>query len=118
MAKRAKDVDEYISAAPAEVREKLMEVRAAIREAAPDAKESISYRMPYYSYHGRLAWFGLHSSHIGLYLRPPIVEDHRRDLAGYQTTKSAVHLPLDKRVPVLLIRKLVKARMKLNEEGK
>lgn len=117
MGKAPKTVDDYISAAPEGVQAKLREVRAAIREVAPTARESFGYRMPYYSYKGRLAWFGLHAAHIGLYLRPPVVEEHRKELAGYETTKSAVHLPLDKKIPVLLIKKLVKARMKRNESG-
>jgi uncharacterized protein YdhG (YjbR/CyaY superfamily) len=71
--------------------------------------------MPYYAYKGRLAWFGLHQSHIGLYLRPPVVEEHKKELAGYVTTKSAVHLPLDRRIPVSLIRTLVEDRVKKNE---
>lgn len=110
-------VDAYISAAPKEVQGKLSDVRAAIKAAAPGAVENISYKMPYYAYKGRLAWFGLHTSHIGLYLRPPVVEDHRKDLAGYETTKSAVHLPLDEKIPAQLIKKLVKARMKKNDAG-
>lgn len=115
MKKAPKDVDAYIARAPKEVQDKLKEVRAAIREAAPTALESISYRMPYYSCKGRLAWFGLHKWHIGLYLRPPIVEEHKRELACYETTKSTVRFPLDKRIPVPLIKKLVRARMKKNE---
>jgi uncharacterized protein YdhG (YjbR/CyaY superfamily) len=111
----AKNVDEYISAAPRQVQDKLREVRAAIKEAAPAAHESISYRMPYYNYKGRLAWFGLHKAHIGLYVRPPVIEEYKNELVGYETTKSAVRLPLDKKIPVLLIKKLVKARMKKNE---
>jgi uncharacterized protein YdhG (YjbR/CyaY superfamily) len=113
--KAAENVDAYISAAPKEVQGKLREVRAAIREAAPTAKESISYGMPYYDYKGRLAWFGLHTAHIGLYVRPPVIEEHKNELVGYETTKSAVHLSLDKRIPVMLIKKLVKARMRKNE---
>jgi uncharacterized protein YdhG (YjbR/CyaY superfamily) len=73
--------------------------------------------MPYYSCKGRLAWFGFQKGHIGLYLRPPVIAEHRKELAGYVTTKSAVHLPLDERIPVQLIKKLVKARMKKNEAG-
>jgi uncharacterized protein YdhG (YjbR/CyaY superfamily) len=113
--KRAKDVDEYISSAPKEVQGKLREVRAAIREAAPTARESISYRMPYYDYKGRMAWFGLQKAHIGLYVRPPVIEEHKKELAGYVTTKSAVHLPLDRKLPTALIKKLVRARMKMND---
>jgi uncharacterized protein YdhG (YjbR/CyaY superfamily) len=108
-------VDDYISAAPKETRAKLREVRKAIRETAPTAVESISYRMPYYSYKGRLAWFGLHKGHIGLYLRPPVIEEHKKELAGYGTTKSAVRFPLDHRIPVALVKTLVRARMKKNE---
>ena len=116
MNKAAKNVDEYISAAPKEVQDRLREVRAAIREAAPTAHESINYGMPYYKYKGRLAWFGFQKAHIGLYVRPPVIEEHKNELAGYETTKSAVHLPLDRKIPVPLIKKLVKARMKKNEE--
>jgi uncharacterized protein YdhG (YjbR/CyaY superfamily) len=110
-------VDAYISAAPEEVRDKLREVRAAIKAAAPTAAESISYKIPYYNYKGRLAWFGLQRAHIGLYLRPPMIEEHRKELADYKTTKSAVHLPLDEEIPVPLMKKLIRARMKKNGTG-
>jgi uncharacterized protein YdhG (YjbR/CyaY superfamily) len=113
--KKPKDVDAYIAAAPKEVQSKLRELRAAIRETAPTATECISYGMPYYDYKGRLAWFGLAKAHIGLYVRPPVIEEHKSELEGYGTTKSAVHLPLDKKLPIALIKKLVKARMKINE---
>jgi uncharacterized protein YdhG (YjbR/CyaY superfamily) len=78
MKKAAENVDAYISAAPKESQGKLREVRTAIREAAPTAKESISYGIPFYDYNGRLAWFGLQTAHIGLYLRPPVVEEHKK----------------------------------------
>ncbi len=71
--------------------------------------------MPYYNYRGRLAWFGLQRAYVGLYLRPPIIEEHKSELAGYTTTKSAVHFPLDRKIPVPLIKKLVRARKKKNE---
>ena len=73
MRKQTGTVDAYILAAPKEVQGKLREVRAAIKAVAPTAKESVSYRMPFYNYNGRLAWFGLHTTHIGLYLRPPVI---------------------------------------------
>ena len=111
-------MDEYIAKAPKEVQAKLKEIRAAIREAAPTAIESISYKMPYYSYKGRLAWFGLQKRHIGLYLRPPVIKQHEKELSQYETTKSAVRFPLDERLPAPLIKKLVKARMKINEAEK
>src|SRR6516165_15698 len=67
----AKEIEAYIARAPRGVQGKLKELRSAIKQVAPGANESISYRMPYYSYKGRLAWFALMKNHIGLYLRPP-----------------------------------------------
>jgi len=115
MQKTPRDVDAYIAAAPKEVRRKLKELRAAIREAAPTAVERISYGMPYYEYKGRLAYFRLAKAHIGLYVPPPIIEEHKNELADYETAKGTVRFPLEKRLPLALIKKLVKDRMKKNE---
>jgi uncharacterized protein YdhG (YjbR/CyaY superfamily) len=114
----AKSVDEYIAAAPKKAQARLKEIRKAIREATPAARESISYGMPYYYYKGRLAWFGLHKTHIGLYLPPPVIEENKNELLNYATTKSSLHLLLNKRIPVPLVRKLVKARTKKNEANR
>ena len=62
-----------------------------------------------------LLWFALMKNHIGLYLRPPVIAEHKRELTAYKTTKSAIHFALDKKLPIPLIKKLVKARMKKNE---
>ena len=110
-----KSVDAYISAAPQEVRGKLNALRMAIKEAAPTALESISYGMPYYAYKGRLAWFALAKAHIGLYLRPPVIKEHMNELTDYGTTKSTVRFPLGEKIPIRLVKKLVKARMRKNE---
>jgi uncharacterized protein YdhG (YjbR/CyaY superfamily) len=117
-----KDVDSYIASAPKEVQVKLREIRKAIKETAPDAIESISYQMPYYAKKGNLpwskrsiVWFGLQSRYIGLYLPPPIIEEYKHELEAYKTTKSAIHFPLDKKIPIALIKKLVKARMRKND---
>ena len=111
----AKEIEAYIARAPRGVQGKLNELRSAIKQVAPGANESISYRMPYYSYKGRLAWFALMKNHIGLYLRPPVIAEHKRELTAYKTTKSAIHFALDKKLPIPLIKKLVRARMKKNE---
>lgn len=116
-----KNVDEYIATARKDAQPKLREVRAAIRNVAPNAVESISYGMAFYSYKGksgikgRLCYFGLHTGHIGLYLLPPVIEEHLGELAGYETTKSALHLPLDRPIPVSLIKKLVRDGMKKHD---
>lgn len=119
--KLTSEVDAYIARCPAKVRGKLVRVRNAIRAAAPDATEVISYQIPGYSYpgheyQGMFAWFGLQSNHIGPYVRPPTIENHRRELAGYKTTKSAVHLPLDREIPIRLIQTLVRASVRVMKE--
>jgi len=114
--KPTENVDAYISASPKDAQPNLRAVREAIRQVAPDATEGISYGIPYYSYKGRLAWFGLQKAHIGLYIRPPVIEEHERELSRYETTMSAIHLPRKGKIPVLLIKKLVRARIKKNED--
>ena len=104
-----------ITRAPKEARAKLLEVRRIIRATAPEAVEGISYRIPYYNYHGALVWFAAFKNHIGIFLRPPVIAEHKRDLKGYETTKSAVHFSMNKPLPVELIRKLIKARIAKNE---
>jgi uncharacterized protein YdhG (YjbR/CyaY superfamily) len=115
---KPKDVDAYIAAAPKEVQAKLKELRTVIRKTAPTAVERISYGMPYYDYKGRLAYFSPWKSHIGLYIPTPVIEEHEKELEAYETTKATVRFPLDKKLPVTLIRKLVKAQMKKNEARK
>jgi uncharacterized protein YdhG (YjbR/CyaY superfamily) len=112
------DVDEYIASAPKDIQDKLKQIRATIKEVAPTAIEGISYRMPYYNYKGQLAWFSLMKRHIGLYLRPPLIEENRKELAKYKTTKSSIHFPLHEELPIPLIKKLIKARMKMNQAEK
>ncbi len=112
---KPKNVDAYIVAAPKEVQNKLKELRAVIRKTAQDAEERISYGMPYYGYKGRLAYFRLSKNHIGLYIPTPVIEEHKSELKDYETAKATVRFPLDKKLPVMLIRKLVRARIKKNE---
>ena len=116
--KKPKDVDSYIASAPKEARAKLKEMRTLIKQSAPDATEKISYGMPYYAYKGRLAYFSHWKTHVGLYIPTPVIEEHETELAKYSTDKATVRFPLDKKLPATLIKKLVKARLKLNEAGK
>jgi uncharacterized protein YdhG (YjbR/CyaY superfamily) len=116
--KKPKDVDSYISDAPKALRAKLQEMRSLIKATAPNATEKISYGMPYYAYKGRLAYFSHWKTHVGLYIPTPVIEEHEKELAGYSINKATVRFPLDRKLPVGLIKKLVKARMKLNEAGK
>ena len=103
-------VKAYIARAPKEARPKLNEMRKTIKQVAPKAAESISYGMPGYD-KGRVAWFANAKGYVGLYLRPPIIQEHKKELATYKTTKSAIHFPFDEKLPVGLIKKLLRARI-------
>ena len=116
--RRPKSVDAYIAAAPKEVQSKLKGLRAAIRAAAPAAEERISYGMPYYAYMGRVAYFAAFKEHIGLYVPTPVVEEHKDELKDYETAQATVRLPLNKKLPISLIKMLVRARVKKNEAKK
>jgi uncharacterized protein YdhG (YjbR/CyaY superfamily) len=111
---KAKDVNDYIARAPKEVRGKLKLLRALIKKLAPTAKERISYGMPFYDYKGRLVYFAVMKGYIGLYIPPPIIAQYKKELQAFVTTKSAIHLPLNK-FPVTLIKKLIREKMRHNE---
>ena len=111
-------VDEYIAKCPKEVQGKLKKIRAAIREVAPGSTETVSYfQIPGYSYegydyHGMFVWFSFRKPDMRLHLRPPVIDEHKRELAGYATTKAIVGFPADKELPIALVKKLVKASLK------
>ena len=111
-----KDVDAYIKAGPKEARTKLAAIRKIIKATAPKAEEKISYGIPYYGYYGRLAYFRLAKKYIGLYIPPPIIEEHKKELRRYETSTGTIRFPLDEKLPAGLIKKLIKARMRKNED--
>jgi uncharacterized protein YdhG (YjbR/CyaY superfamily) len=115
MMKKTGNVDEYIEGAPKEVQEKLRQLRALILQISPKAIERISYGMPYYEYNGRLIYFGITKAHIGLYIPPPVIEEHRKEIGRYYATKATLHLPFEEDLPSELIKMLVMAKMKKNE---
>jgi uncharacterized protein YdhG (YjbR/CyaY superfamily) len=115
---KPKDVEELIDNAPEKIQGKLRKLRELVKQTVPQAKESISYGMAFYAYKGRLVYFGPQKKHIGLYIPPPIIENHKKELENYGTTKSAIHLPLDQSLPEALIKKLIKARVEHNNEDK
>jgi uncharacterized protein YdhG (YjbR/CyaY superfamily) len=110
-------VDDYIAQAPVEVQGKLQELRATIKATAPGAQERMSYGMPYYHYKGRLVYFRHWKNHIGVYIPTPVIEEHASELKGYATAKGTIHFPLNEDLPFDLIKKLVQARMRLNDEA-
>lgn len=107
-------IDEYISSFPPAIRAKLEGIRAAIREAAPAARERIAYRMPAFSQDGDLAFFAAFKTHIGFYPLPAAMEAFRERLAPYKTAKGSVQFPLDDEPPYELIKDMVRFRLAEN----
>jgi uncharacterized protein YdhG (YjbR/CyaY superfamily) len=109
---KPQDIDDYISHFPADMRAVLEKVRQTIRHAAPDAKETISYRMPAFKQHGVLVYFAAWQKHIGLY--PPISGNKTvaKAVARYVGPKGNLQFPLDEPIPYDLIERLVKLRVK------
>lgn len=110
-------VDEYIQAYPVEVQDKLLLIRAAVREVAPDAVETVSYfGIPGYSYegydyNGMFAWFSYKKPYIRLHVRPPVGENHIDDLLGCKITKGIIGFPETVELSSALISKLVQASL-------
>lgn len=112
----AKTVDEYIRAFPPEVRSMLTTIRKTIKAAAPQAEELISYGIAGYKYKGVLIYFAGFTNHVGVYPAPRNVESFKKDLSVYKGGKSTIQLQVGKPVPVNLIKRIIKFRMKANEE--
>jgi uncharacterized protein YdhG (YjbR/CyaY superfamily) len=112
--KEPKNIDEYISSFPMDVQEILEKVRATIKKAAPEAKETIKYRMPTFTLNGNLVYFAGFKNHIGFYPVPSGIEQFKEELSVYKQGKGSVQFPLDKPMPLDLIRRIVEFRVKEN----
>jgi uncharacterized protein YdhG (YjbR/CyaY superfamily) len=110
--KPPQNVDEYIAAYPPDVQAKLEKIRVTIRKAAPQAEETLSYGVPTFKLGGNLVSFGAAKKHIGFYPTPSAIEAFKAELAAYASAKGSVQFPLDKPVPLGLISKMVKFRVK------
>ena len=111
-------IDDYIAGQPAEVQSILKEIRKTIREAAPDATEKISWRMPTFWQGENLIHFAVHKKHIGLYPGDLSNLPFGERLEGYQRTKGAIQLPLDKPVDYGLIADITRWRVACVEAKK
>ncbi len=105
-------IDEYINNFPAKVQSVLQEMRQAIREAAPGATEAISYQMPTFKLKGNLVHFAAFKKHIGFYPAPSGIERFKDELSPYKWSKGAVQFPLDKPLPLELVKKMVAFRVR------
>jgi uncharacterized protein YdhG (YjbR/CyaY superfamily) len=109
-----KTIDEYIAGFPPEVQVILEKIRLTIRKAAPNASETIKYRMPTFTQKGNLVYFAAFKKHIGFYRVPTGIESFEKELSAYETGRGSVKFPFDKPIPYDLIRRIVKFRVKDN----
>ncbi|HEU5363984.1 MAG TPA: DUF1801 domain-containing protein [Hanamia sp.] len=109
-----KTVEEYISGFPENVKILLQQMRETIIKAAPKAQEVISYQMPAYKYLGILVYFAGYKNHIGFYPTASGIEAFKNELSKYKGGKGSVQFPLDKPLPLALISKIVKFKLKEN----
>jgi uncharacterized protein YdhG (YjbR/CyaY superfamily) len=110
-------VDEYIAVFPPATQSILQELRQTIKKAAPQAEEVISYNMPGYKLNGMLVWYAGYKNHIGFYPKPSGLKAFEKELSGYKSSKGAVQFPIDKPMPLSLVTKIVKMRIKENAEA-
>lgn len=112
-------IDEYIVSFPEHTQELLRQIRHAIKEVvSPETAEKISYGIPTFAFHGNLVHFAGYESHIGLYPGANLVELFKDKLKGYKTSKGTIQFPLDKPLPLDLIRDIVKVCIELNLQKK
>ncbi|MBK6379551.1 MAG: DUF1801 domain-containing protein [Chitinophagaceae bacterium] len=112
----AENVNEYIAAFEPHIQERLQQMRQAIKKAAPAAEELISYQMPAYKYHGVLVYFAGYKNHTGFYATPTGHAAFKELLAVYKEGKGSVQFPHNQPLPMALISRIVKFRVKENQE--
>ena len=111
-------IDAYIAGFPDDVQAILQQIRRTIHEAAPEATEAISYGMPTFKLNGNLVHFGAFKSHIGFYPVPSGMAAFQDDLAAYKQGKGSVQFPLNKPMPLDLIRRIVEFRVQESKAAK
>lgn len=105
-----KTVDEYLAGAPKPAQEKLRQLRQIIHELAPEAEEILSYGMPYYRLNGRFLYLGYFKDHVSLFAMPSAVKKFADEIEPYHRSKATIGFPLDKPLPVALIKKIIAFR--------
>jgi len=109
-----KNIDEYIASFSPDVQAILERIRLTIKQAAPEAKETISYKIPAFTLDGTLVYFAAFKKHIGFY--PPVRGDAKleKSTSRYAGEKGNLQFPLDQPIPYCLIERIVKLRVKQN----
>lgn len=113
----AKNVDEYLLMQPAKMQPVLEQLRQAIKKAAPKAEEIISYQIPTYKYFGPLVHFAAFKDHCSLIVvNKDIIKIFEKELQSYKTTGTTIHFTPEKPLPATIVQKIVKRRIKENED--
>ncbi len=107
-----KNIDEYIAGFPRDVQELLKQIRTTIKKVAPDAEEAIKYQIPTFVLNGNLVHFGAFKNHIGFYPTPSGIKAFKDELSRYEVAKGSVQFPSDQPMPLSLIGKIVKFRVR------
>ena len=110
------NIDEYIAGFPEDVQRMLQKLRQTIKKAAPQAEETINYQIPTFTLNGNLVHFAGYKNHIGFYPTPSAILAFKKELSAYQWAKGSVQFPIDKPLPLALVTKIVKFRVKQNLE--
>ena len=117
--KQFKTIDEYINVFPKDVQGILQRLRLTIRKAAPEAVETISYQMPTFKLNGKgLVYFAAFKNHIGFYPIPSGIDAFEKELSPYKQGKGSVQFPIGKPIPYDLVRRIVRFRVKENQQRK
>lgn len=111
-----KNIDEYNASFSENIQQILTQLRKAIKDAAPKATEVISYGMPAFKLNKVLVYYAANKSHIGFYPTPASILYFKNELSAYKTSKGAIQFPLDKPLPLALIKKIVKFRVAQDKE--
>jgi len=112
MDKNFTSIDQYIKSFPNGVQTILQKVRKTIRDAAPDAEETIKYAMPTFVFHGNLVHFAGYKNHVGFYPTPSGIEAFKEEFSRYHWAKGSVQFPINEPMPLDLIFRIVKFRVK------
>lgn len=112
------NIDKYIAQFPKETQQLLKQIRALVNQAAPEAEETIKYGMPTFVLNGNLVHFAGYKNHIGFYPIPTAIKAFEKELSIYKRGKGSVQFPLDKPLPLSLIKKIIAFRIAENLQKK
>jgi uncharacterized protein YdhG (YjbR/CyaY superfamily) len=107
-----KNFDDYVDRFPKEVQQLLKKMRLTIKKAVPKANEKISYGIPTFTLDGNLVWFAAYKSHIGFYPGASAIAAFKKALSAYKGAKGSVQFPVDEPLPLALVSRIVKFRVK------